>query len=408
MKNFAKIRKDFPMIENNKKIIFFDNASTSFKPNCVIESINNYYTKYSVNAQRGDYKLSYKVDECIEKCRQHVADFISAPNKEEIIFTSGATHSLNLAIRGFLKNLLNQGDQVLTTIAEHASCILPLMEITKETKSEIKYIPLANNGDFELENLKMLLDDKVKAIVIAQVSNVLGYEIPVKEICKIAHEKGVIVIVDGAQSVPHQPINVRDIDCDFLAFSCHKMCGPTGLGILYGKKKYLNKMNPIFFGGGSNVNYYENGEIYLKNIPYKFESGTMPIAEIIGFDKALSFLESIGMNEIRQYEEKLKKYAIKNLKKIEGINVYNEESLSPIITFNFKGMYAQDIGKWFDYNNICVRTGQHCSRLLSSLFGTNSTLRVSLYFYNTKSEIDYFIDICKKTSKENVYNHILK
>ena len=267
-------------------------------------------------------------------------------------------------------------------------------------------LSLNKNGTLNLEHLKDSMSEKVKAVVISHISNVIGSINPIKEISDIVHKYSAVVIVDGAQSAPHIKIDVRDLDCDVFAFSAHKMCGPTGLGILYGKMDVLNKTQPLIVGGGNNVNYFSDGQYFLKNAPYKFESGTLPLAQIIAFDTSLTYLEKIGINIISEYEIELKDYLISRLKILKNIKIYNPEANTGLLTFNIKGVYGADAGKWFNANGIAVRTGQHCTRLLIDEFQTDSTIRVSLYFYNTFEEIDKFIEVCRRATRDNIYNLI--
>ena len=399
---------DFPML-NNSSYIFFDNSATSLKPQCVVDSISEYYLKSCANAERGDYEYSYKIDKKIDEVRESVKQFINSKTKNEIVFTSGSTQGLGMIVDGYIRKFIKENDVIITTKAEHASSILPLMRLAEDKKVKIEFIDIDDNGNFNLEQYMDLIEHKsVKFVVLAQISNVLGYEMPIKKISEIAHTKDVKVIVDGAQSVPHMKVDVQELNCDFLTFSAHKMCGPTGLGILYGKKNLLEEMDPIFIGGGSNINYFEDGTYFLKNAPHKFEVGTLPLAQIYGFQETLNYLNEIGMESIHEKEVYLKNYLISRLKELENVQLYNPNTQSGIVLFNIKGIFGGDVAKFFNKNKIAVRTGQHCSRLLIDYFQTNCTIRVSLYFYNTKDEIDKFIEICKQATKENIYNLIFE
>lgn len=400
------IRKDFPMLQGKtmqgKSLIYLDNSATTFKPRQVIDAVVDYYENYSANAHRGDYDLSYFVDQRYEGAREHIANFLNAqPN--EIIYTSGASAGLNLVAYGYGSTYLQEGDIILTSEAEHASCILPWMRVAKETKALIDYIPL-ENGRITLENVKRMMNPHVKVIVLAHITNVLGYEVPVKEICELAHAFGAIVVVDGAQSVAHMPIDVKDLDCDFFAFSGHKMCGPTGIGVLYGKAQLLVDMQPAMLGGDSNARYDLCGNIQLKDAPYKFESGTQPIEAVFGLDAAIQYLDTIGMENIHAYEKELHAYAIEGLKELDNIILYNADNDSGIITFNVKDVFAQDAASFFNANGIAVRSGQHCAKLLTNTLETNATLRASIYFYTTKEEIDEFLEVCAQANMENCLN----
>ncbi len=404
MLNVKEIRKDFKMLDNkvmqNHPLIYLDNAATTLKPKAVVDAVVNYYENYGANAHRGDYDLSYYVDQEYEATRQAVADFINA-DFDEVIYTSGASASLNLVAKSFGDLVLNEGDIVLSSLVEHASCILPWMKQCESKKATIKYIPLLEDGHLDMEAFKAMLNDKVKVVALAHVSNVLGYEIDVQEICKLAHEVNAYVVIDGAQSVPHVPIDVKALDVDFLAFSAHKMLGPTGIGILYGKKELLAKMEPIFYGGDSNARFNSCGEIELKEAPYKFESGTQPIEAIFGLHAAIKYLNQIGLGNIHAYEQELREYAVSKMEQMEHITIYNRHSDSGVITFNIKDVFAQDGASYFNANGICVRSGQHCAKLLPEALNTPATIRASIYFYNTKEEIDRFLEVCQQATMEN-------
>lgn len=398
-----KIRKDFPMLQGRKMqghdLIYFDNAATTFKPQSVIDAVTYYYTNLSTNAHRGDYELSFYVDQAYDACRKAAAKFINAQEKE-IVFTSGASSSLNQIAYGYSK-FLNAGDVILTCEAEHASSVLPWMKIAEEKGCKIEYVPLNDEGRVTVENFRNACHDKVKVVALAQVTNVLGYELPMKEICKIAHEVGAVVTMDIAQSAPHIKVDVKDIDCDFASFSAHKMCGPTGVGVMYGKYEYLQKMDPFNLGGGSNARFDMCGNILLKEAPYKFETGTPAIEAVLGFHAAINYLTEIGMDNIHAYEQELHAYAIEKLSKLDNIEIYNPTADGCIITFNVKNVFAQDAASYFNTQGIAVRAGQHCAKLLLEKLGTSATLRASCTFYNTKEEIDRFVEVCKNATIEN-------
>lgn len=397
MINVSKIRKDFPMLSNTmhgKPLIYLDNAATTFKPNCVIEAVTKYYTNYSGNAHRGDYDLAHDVDVAYEGVRNKVAKLIGCEAKE-VVFTSGASSSLNTVAYG-LEEFVNEGDEILLTEAEHASNVLPWFKVAHTRKAVIKYIPLTSEGRLTIENVEKMITEKTKIIAVAQITNVLGYEVDIKSIAKIAHQKDIYVVVDGAQSVPHMKINVKDLDCDFLCFSAHKMCGPTGVGVLYGKYDLLEKINPIMLGGGMNSRFYTCGDYSLHHAPSKFEAGTPHIEGVLGFGAAIDYLLEIGMDNIHEYELNLKKYAVSKLKEIDGIKIYNESNESGVITFNYKDIFAQDMATHYNTYGIAVRAGQHCAKILLDFLKTPATIRASISFYNTIEEIDYFIEITKK------------
>lgn len=384
-------KKDFPIL--NTGIIYFDNAATTLKPQSVIDEVNSYYTNYSANAHRGDYKISQIVDDKLNLARQKVKEFINADEKEEIVFTSGATESLNVIIKGFLKNYLKAQDEILTTKAEHASLVLPLFSIVKQNGAVIKYIDLDANLKVTLDNIKKGITKKTRAILISHVTNVLGDIRPIKEICKYAHKLGIIVVVDGAQSVPHEKVDVKDLDVDFLAFSAHKMLGPTGVGVLYGKEKFLKQVMPLIEGGGMNAFFDSLGNVEYKELPEKLEAGTQNLSGILGFSKAIDYINSIGIDNIKKREIELKKYMVDKLSNLKNVIIYNKDVENGIVTFNVKDVFAQDVAAYLDKNNICVRVGNHCAKILSEVLGVKNTCRISLYFYNTKEEIDKLVEL---------------
>ena len=389
-------RLDFPMLDSD--IIYFDNGATTFKPNCVINSIVDYYTNYSANAHRGDYTISYKVDVMYESSRKKVADFINA-DFEEIIFTSGTTESINMVANGFFKYFFEPGDEILITKSEHASNVLPWFNLANTNSAVIKYIELDNNLHVLIENVINAVTPKTKLISIAGITNVVGDERPIEEICKYAHANNIFVLIDGAQLVPHKKIDVKKIDCDFLAFSGHKMCGPTGIGVLYGKKELLNNFVPTNVGGGMNESFDNELEVVYKDLPYKLEAGTPNIAGVIGLGEAIDYLNSIGMDNIENHEKKLKSYLINKLIKLEYIDIINLESDSGIVSFNIDGIFSQDVAFYLNKYNICVRAGNHCAKILKSTTGVKNSIRVSLYFYNTYEEIDKLVELLSDREK---------
>ncbi len=407
MLDVQKIRKDFKMLNGKKmqgkELIYLDNGATTLKPQAVVDAVVNYYENYGANAHRGDYDLSFYVDQEYEATRKAVAKFINA-DFEEVIYTSGASAGLNLVAKSFGDLILNEGDIIISSLVEHASCVLPWMKQASQKKATIQYFPLKKDGRVDMDAFKEMLNDKVKVICLAHVSNVLGYQIDVKEIARLAHQVGAYVVVDGAQSVPHIKIDVKELDIDFLAFSAHKMLGPTGIGILYGKKALLNKMEPLFYGGDSNARFDSCGNIELKEAPYKFESGTQPIEAIFGLHAAIDYLEAIGLENIHSYELQLREYAVKEMEKMDHITIYNRNNDSGIITFNIKDVFAQDGASYFNANGIAVRSGQHCAKLLPEVLQVPATIRASIYFYNTKEEIDRFLEVCRNATMENCLN----
>ena len=398
MLDVKKIRKDFPMLDNKimqgHPLVYFDSAATSLKPKQVIEAMNDYYFNYNSNVHRGDYDIAAKTDSVYENAREVIAKFINAESKE-LIFTSGTTQSINLVAFGYALKHLNEGDEIILNEAEHASNILPWYEIANKKNLVVKFAKLNEQGQVTIDSLKEVISEKTKLISIAYVSNVLGSVNNVKEICEFAHKNNIIVVVDGAQAVPHMSVDVKDIDCDFFAFSSHKMCGPTGIGALYGKYSLLLQMDSLTLGGGMNAKFDNCQNMLLKKPPYKFEGGTPAIAEVIGFKRAVEYLSEIGMDNIHEYEKELKEYALDRLSKLDNVIIYNQDNDSGIITFNIKDVFCQDAGSFFNSKGIAVRSGHHCAKLLPSYLKVIGTVRASMYFYNTKEEIDIFVETCK-------------
>ena len=395
-----KIRDDFPMLRSYKTMqghpfIYLDNASTTFKPDCVAEAENFYNTQQTCNSHRGDYDLSYDVDEHVRLTRLLIASFLNADFKE-IVFTSGATGALNTVAFGYGLSHLEPGDEIVLTVAEHASNVLPWFQVAKKTGAVIRYIELDAEGRVTLENAKKVIGPKTKIVSIAQVTNVLGFEAPVKEIARLVHAVGGVMCVDGAQSVPHIKVDVKDLDCDFLAFSGHKMCAPTGTGVLYGKYKLLESMEPFALGGGMNVKFYVNGDMDLLPPPLRFEAGTINVGGIYGLGKAVEYIQKIGLDNIAAHDQMLKKRAIEGLKGCENVTIYNENSEAGIVAFNIKDMFAQDAGTWLNSKGIACRSGTHCAKMLHEQIHTIATVRASFYFYNTVEEVDAFVETIRK------------
>ena len=382
--------KDFNILSSG--VIYLDNCATTLKPNSVVNAVSDYYMNYSANAHRGDYYMSRKVDDKINETRDKVARFINAKSSKEIVFTSGATESLNMIIKGYFLNRLDKDDEILTTKAEHASLILPWFEVAKKKGCNVKYIDLKDDLKVTLANVKKAVTKNTKVISLAHVTNVIGDVRPIKEIIKYAHEKGILVVIDGAQSVPHDKIDVSDLDVDFLAFSAHKMLGPTGLGILYAKEEYLKDIDPLITGGGMNAFFDSLMNVEYKDVPEKLEPGTPNVAGIIGFSKALDYLNELGMENVHKYEMDLKKYMVDKLSKLNNVIIYNKDVPNGIVTFNVDGVFAQDVAAYLNKKNICVRVGSHCAKTLSEVLGVKNTCRASLYFYNTKEDVDALVD----------------
>ncbi len=392
-------REDFPILSKN--IIYFDNGATTLKPKCVVEKLSDYYYNYSCNAHRGDYKISVKVDEEFENSRNLVKEFLNAQKSSEIIFTSGATDSLNKIIFGYFYDYLNCDDEILLTKAEHASNVLPWFELAEKKNLKINYIPLNEKFTFTIDDLKKVITPKTKVISIAHITNVIGDKRPIEEVIKYAHENNILVVIDGAQSIPHINVDVQKLDIDFLAFSAHKMCGPTGVGVLYAKEKFLNNMRPLEFGGGMNAMFTYDGIRQYSNLPYLFEAGTPNIADVIAFSETIKYLNNIGLDKISEYECNLKKYAVQKLEGINDVIIYNKDIEGGILTFNVKDVFAQDLAIYLDKYNICVRAGNHCAKILKDEIGIKNTCRASFYFYNTKEEIDKLVEALKNPNLKN-------
>ena len=390
-------RDDFDILKTG--IIYFDNGATTLKPRVLSEAIADYYNNYSSNAHRGDYTLSIKASEKYEQTRSLVKELINAKKNSEIVFTSGATDSMNKIIFGFFRNYLNEGDEVLLTTSEHASNILPWFRLSKKEDIKIGYIPLDNHYYVTLDNVKNAITNKTKVISIAGITNVIGDIRPIKEISKYAHEHNIFVVLDGAQMVPHMSIDVTNLDIDFLAFSAHKMCGPTGVGVLYGKKEFLEHLEPTILGGGMNESFDNPNEIYLKDLPTRLEAGTRNIAGVIGFAKTIEYLNQIGMDNIHKKELELRNYLIEKLLPIKHIDIINIESDSGIVSFNVNGIFSQDVAYYLNKYNICVRAGNHCAKILKSSVGIENSVRISLYFYNTYEEIDALVELLSDYDK---------
>ncbi len=382
-------REDFEIF--NTGLIYFDNAATTQKPKSVVKAITDYYTKYTANAHRGDYKISLKVDDEYEKVRFKVKDFINANSGKEIIFTKGSTESLNMIVLGFMANYLKKDDEVLITKVEHASNVLPWVVLSKKIGFKIKYIDLENDNSLSIESVKKTITERTKVISIAHITNAIGDVRPVNEIGKICKEKNILFVLDATQSIGHLKIDVTSLNVSFLAFSAHKMLGPTGVGVLYGKEELLNNLVPLEYGGGMNQMFFSTGDFELKELPFRLEAGTRNIAGVIGLGAAIDYLKEIGMDKIHAYEMELKKYLIDEIKKVPNIKIYNESNDSGVLLFNVGDYFSQDVAIYLDQFNICIRAGNHCAKMLQEVICTTNTCRVSLYFYNTKEEIDELI-----------------
>ena len=384
------IREDFPILKkqiNGKQLIYFDNAATSQTPTCVINSISDYYNNYNSNIHRGVHSLSEEATEAYEKARGKIQIHFNAKHKEEIIFTSGTTHSINIVSNGFL-DLIGEDDEIIVSGLEHHSNIVPWQMMCKKTNSKLKVIPLDKNGELDLKEFKNLVSKKTKLVFLNHVSNALGIINPVEEIIQISHSYNALVLIDGAQSAAHFKIDLQKLNVDFFTASAHKLCGPTGVGFLYGKKDLLEKIEP-FMGGGEMISDVTFEKTTYAEIPHKFEAGTPNISGVIAFGVALDYMNSLGFENIRQYEDKLLKYATEKLKEIDGLIIYGDvKNKTSVISFNISGIHSYDIGSILDKYGVAVRTGQHCAQPIMDHFDIPGTVRVSLSFINTFEEID--------------------
>lgn len=382
-------REDFNIL--NTDIIYFDNGATSLKPKCVIDSITKYYNEYPMNAHRGDYKLSMITSNLYEKTRDKVRDFIGAKDSKEIVFTSGTTESLNMIIKGYFKHVLNEGDEVIVSKGEHASLLLPFLELEKEIGIKLVYANLDENYKLTLDSISQKVTNKTKVIALSHISNVIGDKRDIKSICELAHKNNILVVVDAAQSLGHTLVDVTSMDIDFLAGSAHKMCGPMGVGILYAKEYLMKDIRPVVTGGGVTVSFSED-EIVYKDYPFNLEAGTRNVPGVIALGDTIDYINSIGVNNIEEYVSDLRKYLITKLSKLDNLDIYNKDIDGTTIIFNVKGVFAQDTSLYLDKKNICVRSGDHCDKMLHEVTGVKNTVRISLYFYNTIEECDKLVE----------------
>ena len=393
-------KDEFPILQE-RKISYLDSGATTQKPQCVIDAIESYYKECNANPHRGAYSLSIEATEKYESTREKIAKFINARNREEIIFSKNATESLNLIAYSYGLDNLKKDDEVVLSIMEHHSNLVPWQYVTKKTNSKLKFMYI--NKDYELskEEIESKITDKTKVVGITHVSNVLGTINNVKEIIKYAHKKGAVVIVDASQSIPHMKIDVQDLDADFLVFSGHKMFAPLGIGVLYGKKELLNKMTPFLMGGDMIEYVYEQNTIFAP-LPNKFEAGTQNVEGVIGLGSAIDYIEKIGYKEIQNVEEAITKYAVNELSKLDFLELYitpHLENHSTVISFNIKGVHPHDVASILDSNGVCVRSGNHCAQPLLRYLGMDSTCRASFSIYNTKEDVDNLVEALKKAYK---------
>ena len=386
-------REDFAIFDTG--IIYFDNAATTMKPKSVVDATTDYYTKYTSNAHRGDYDNSLKVDIIYDGVREKVRIFINAKEKKEVIFTNGSTESFNMIVFGFMANYLHKDDEVIIDQVEHASNVLPWMVLSKRIGFKLVYPKMDNDAKLSVDAIKECITSKTKVISIAHITNTIGDVRDVKSIGQICHDKNILFMVDATQSVGHMKVDVQENNIDFMGFSAHKMLGPTGVGVLYGKKEYLEELVPLEYGGDMNEDFASDGEYSLKELPQRLEAGTRNIAGVIGFGEAITYLDNIGLDNIHKYELELRKYLVDEMSKIPNIKIYNKDVDSGIVLFNVDKYFSQDVSIYLNTFKICIRAGNHCVKMLHEVINDNSTCRVSLYFYNTKEEIDVLLEALK-------------
>lgn len=391
--NVQEVRKMFPILDqevNGHPLVYLDSSATSQKPLPVIEAMEDYYRRYNSNVHRGVHTLGTLATDGYESAREKVQKFINANSTEEIIFTRGTTTSINLVASSYGRANLGPEDEIVITPMEHHSNIIPWQQVAKATGATLKYIPLQKDGTISLEDVEKTITDNTKIVSIMHVSNVLGTVNPIKEIAKIAHKHGAIIVVDGAQSTPHMKVDVQDLDCDFYAFSGHKMCAPTGIGVLYGKKHLLEEMEPVEFGGEM-IDFVGLYDSTWKELPWKFEAGTPIIAGAIGLGVAIDFLNDIGLDNIQEHEHQLVNYAMEKLSEVEGVEIYGPKERAGLITFNIDDVHPHDVATVLDAEGVAVRAGHHCAQPLMKWLDVTATARASFYLYNTLEEIDVFV-----------------
>jgi cysteine desulfurase / selenocysteine lyase len=402
--NSYALRNDFPIFKkkiNGNELVYLDNASTTQKPYSVIDSITDFYTNYNSNIHRAVYQLAEEATELYEKSREKIANFINV-RPEEIVFTRNTTESINLIAHSWARSNLKKDDGIVITELEHHSNIVPWQILCQEIGTQLEYVGIDEHGFLDLEQMIQLISSKkVKLVSLSHMSNVLGTIVPIEGIIKVAHEHGIPVIVDGAQSVPHMPINVKNIDCDFLVFSAHKMLGPTGVGVLYAKKEFLEKMRP-FMGGGDMIKEVFKFHTNYNEVPYKFEAGTPNIADVVGFGAAIDYLEKIGMENIRRHEITLTEYALESILSLKYVTVYGPRDAKyrgGVISFNIADIHPHDLATIMNDHGIAIRSGHHCAQVLMQRLDVPATSRASFYIYNTKEEIDKFVNAIKEAGR---------
>jgi cysteine desulfurase/selenocysteine lyase len=402
--NVLDIRRQFPILDqevNGKPLVYLDSSATSQKPIQVIETVEKYYKEINSNVHRGVHTLGTRATDAYEGAREKVRKFINAKSTQEVIFTRGTTTALNTVAASYAQANLNAGDEIVITYMEHHSNIIPWQQVARRTGATLKYIPLQEDGTISLDDARATITANTRVVSVMQVSNVLGVINPVKEIAEIAHENGAIMVVDGAQSAPHMKIDVQDLDCDFLAFSGHKMCAPTGIGVLYGKKHLLEKMEPIEFGGEM-IDFVHLQESTWKELPWKFEAGTPIIAGAIGLGAAIDFLNEIGLDNIAEHEHKLAAYALDKMSSVAGMTIYgplDAAKRAGLVTFNISDVHPHDVATVLDAEGIAVRAGHHCAQPLMKWLKASATARASFYLYNTEDDIDKLVEGLVKTKE---------
>lgn len=399
--NIHDIRAQFPILNqqvNGNDLVYLDSAATSQKPLAVIEALSTYYKEYNSNVHRGVHTLGTKATDGYEGAREKVRRFINAKSMQEIVFTRGATTALNIVAQSYGLSNVKEGDEIVITYMEHHANVIPWQQVAKITGATLKYIPLQEDGTIDLKDVEDTVTSNTKIVSVMLVSNVLGTINPIKEITEIAHKNGAVMVVDGAQSTPHMKIDVRDLDCDFYAFSGHKMCGPTGIGVLYGKRALLEKMEPVEFGGEM-IDFVGLQESTWKELPWKFEAGTPIIAGAIGLGAAIDLLEDIGLEAIEAHEHKLAQYALEQLSQIDGMTIYGPKHRAGLVTFNIDDVHPHDVATVLDAEGIAVRAGHHCAQPLMKWLKVSATARASFYLYNTEEEVDKLVAGIKKTKE---------
>jgi len=380
----------------NSDIVYFDNGATTLKPKCVVEAMDKYYLEHTSNIHRGDYDAAIKTNELYDNVRNIVGRFIHA-NPSCCVFTSGTTMSINMIVFGYMRKHLKKGDEVLLNKAEHASNVLPWIKLSEEIGIVIKYAHLNDDYELTVDSIKEAVTDKTKVISLAHVSNVIGDVRNITEIGQFCEEHDILFCVDGAQSVPHMKVDFHESKIDFLSFSGHKMCGPTGVGVLVGKRELLEEMEPLCYGGGMNSFFEEDNSYELKGIPTKFEAGTPPIAEVIGLGEAIQYLEKIGIEKIHEHEVNLKKYFLQKIQDISNVIVYNKKADSGIVALNIDRVFSQDTSVYLNHYHIYVRAGNHCAKMLKDEINIKNTVRISMYFYNNYEDIDRLVEALKNS-----------